>query len=276
MKIITLAALLIILFITFPLAAACQHDYYIPKPVLIPLHSQKQQLHSSVGLGGGIDVNLSYSLLDHIAVFATSSINKGKRRTTSLFGDKISKYKNDNAFTIGGGYFRKKRKRIHELYFGYGNYNVKNYEYFSDAIDLGIQHTEAGYSNIFGQFNIGTIIGKNAFTYSTRMSYSFYNKFLFYETTDLTLSSGRYSHVTSFNIDPAIDFLIKTNALFINLQGGLSVPLSKSQVTKYDLGTSTNPVQTEFQTSEVLISFFGRIALQYKLELHKKAKNIPE
>lgn len=239
------------------------------------MHTQKQELNSSVGFGGGIDINLSYSILDNIALFATSSFNKEDKRSISLFGDNISKHKNDKAFTFGGGYFKKKRKHIYELYFGYGHYRVNNYEYFSEAIDLGVRHTDADYSNIFGQFNIGNIIGKNAFTFSTRISYNFYHNFLFYETTDLTFSSNKYSNLRGFNVDPTIDFLIKINPVILNLQGGFSIPLSKARVVQYDLENTYNPIRSPFETSEVLVAFFGRIALQYKLELHKKAKNIP-
>lgn len=86
-------------------AALSQDEYYIPKALIIPVHTHKQELHLSLGKGGGYDANISYALSKHLAVFTTGTLNTGTLRRMSFSGDRYMIQKNDYAVKGGIGYF---------------------------------------------------------------------------------------------------------------------------------------------------------------------------
>src|SRR5665647_1240211 len=107
---------LLFLIIFIPIQAYSQRDFYIPKALLIPVHTHNQELHVSLGFGGGYDANISYSFSKHIAVFATGTLNKGAYNRTSLFGDKYKIIKDDYTLKGGAGYFTVLNKPLLKQY----------------------------------------------------------------------------------------------------------------------------------------------------------------
>jgi hypothetical protein len=92
--------------LVIPVTTLSRKAIYIPKALLIPLHDQQQQVHTSVGVGGGYDVNLSYAFTNHLAVFVTGTLNKGTKKRIGLFGDRYNIVKDDYALKYGLGYFK--------------------------------------------------------------------------------------------------------------------------------------------------------------------------
>lgn len=260
-----------------PLIAFTQKEFYIPNALLIPLHDQQQQLHTSIGFGGGYDINLSYALFNHFAIFGTGTLNKGTRKRTSFFGDRYNIVKDDYAFTYGLGYFKKQKGilNILETYAGYGKYKVNNYWYFPGDLELGATFSKAHYWNIFWQFNVGKKTEKYEFGVAGRLSYSKYKDMQFYDTqANVNYIKRSYVNLSSVNFDPAFGFGLELKKIFINAQAGLSIPLNKAKVTAVE--TDTFPDQTiilEGNTTEVLYAFIGRISLQYNFNfIHKVTK----
>lgn len=174
--------------------------------MLIPLHDQKQQLHTSFGIGGGYDINLSYAFTNHFAVFTTGSLNKGTKKRISLFGDRYNIVKDDYAFKYGFSYFKKTKNflNILETYAGYGTYKVSNYWYFPTDLELGSTITQAHYWNVFLQFNAGRKVEKYEFGVAGRLSYSKYKDIQFYDThPNVSYIKSKYENLKGVNVEPA-------------------------------------------------------------------------
>jgi len=134
----TLKHLFLYMLILAPGTLLAQKEYYTPKALLIPLHDQKNQLHISIGRGGGYDLNLSYSFTDKFALFQTASFDNGLKKRTSIMGDMYHVKRNDYVLKGGLGYFHKPESSWFstiETYFGagfskiYNNWNFENDAY---------------------------------------------------------------------------------------------------------------------------------------------------
>src|SRR5215213_8676037 len=77
------AAIILINFL--PVKGFSQKDFYIPKSLIIPAHTDPQQVHISLGIGGGFDANISYAFNKHLVLFTKGTLNKGTYTRTSLF-----------------------------------------------------------------------------------------------------------------------------------------------------------------------------------------------
>lgn len=259
-----------------PTATLGQKAFYIPKALLIPFHDQQQQLHTSFGIGGGYDINLSYAFTNHFAVFTTGTLNKGTKRRTSLFGDRYNIVKDDYAFKYGLGYFKATKGffNVLETYAGYGTYKVDNYWYFSDDPNLGSTVTQAHQWNVFWQVNAGRKAEKLEYSIAGRVSYSKYNNILFYDThPNVSYIKSRYENLKGITIEPAFCLGYKVKNVFINVQTGLAIPISKSKVTKIDTHTFPDTtIVVVSSTTEALNAVIARISLQYNFNFRKKGK----
>lgn len=275
--------IIIIYTVLMPLFVFSQKDFYIPKSLIIPVHTQQQELHVSLGFGGGYDANISYSFSKHIAVFATGTLNKGAYNRTSLLGGQYKIFKDDYAIKGGAGYFTVlnkpllKQYNILETYIGYGNYKVDNYWYFIDDIDLGFSNTKAKFWNIFWQVNLTEKKKKHETTVAVRVAYSKYTDLQFWDTGGPYPSNikSSYENFQGITIDPAISYSYLLNKFKINIQAGISSCLGPIEVKQINTQTFPNQIITTVNdrsrnNTEGLLSLIGRISLQYNFDLKKK------
>jgi hypothetical protein len=253
--------------------AFSQKAFYIPKALLIPLHDKQQQVHTSIGIGGGYDINLSYAFTNHLAVFVTGTLNKGTKKRISLFGDRYNLVKDDYALKYGLGYFKRMKGffNVLETYAGYGTYKVDNYWYFADDLDLGSNVTKAHYRNVFWQINAGKKVEKYEYGVAGRLSYSKYTDIQFYSThPNSSYIKSNYENLKGVTLEPAFCFGYNFKKVFINVQTGLAIPVSKAHVTK----TATHTLRDETivvtsNTTEALNAVIARLALQYNFNFHR-------
>lgn len=254
-----------------------QTDFYIPKSLIIPVHTQQQQLHISAGLGGGYDVNLSYAFTKHLAIFTAGTLKKGTDKRTSFWGDRFNIEKDDYALKGGLGYFKATNKRVFdliELYAGAGRYKVDNYRYYRKNSELDNDVTKANFWNIFWQFNAVHKIRKHEITAALRLAYSKYTDLQFWSThPNSSHIRSRFENLWGITAEPAASYSYIFNKLKFNVQAGLAIPLLSVPVTKID--THTFPDQTivlkdERMIKEVLFAALGRLSVGYNFNFKKK------
>ena len=236
--------------------AFAQTECFIPKALLMPFHNHQQQLYVSAGFGGGYDINVSYSLFNHFAVFATGTFNNGVRKRTGFFGDRYNIVKHDQVLTYGVGYFKQPKGKLNvlETYAGYGTFKVNNYWYFPSEPDI-VSFTQANYINVFWQVNVGRKTAKREYGFMGRFSYFNYQNVLFYDVNQYAANEkNSYTNVRGLNFDPAFCYGYTIKGLSINGQVGLSVPLIAPK------HTDTDPV----------IAGIARVSLQYTLNFTKR------
>ena len=98
--------LLAILFIA-PFLTLAQNGYFIPNPLILPLHAQKNELNLSIGVGKGFDGNVSYSLTNKFAVFATGLSNEGTFHRDQIMGSGYNVIIDNQSYSGGFIYFLK-------------------------------------------------------------------------------------------------------------------------------------------------------------------------
>ena len=69
-----------------PQIICAQKEYYIPKPLIIPSHDEKQQLYTSIGRGSGYNLHISYSVTNHFAIFTTGVLDQDTKKENKLVG----------------------------------------------------------------------------------------------------------------------------------------------------------------------------------------------
>lgn len=255
-------------------SSRAQSEYYIPKPLLIPFHDQQQQLHTSIGVGGGYDINVSYAFADHFAAFSTFTINKGTRKRRSLFGDKYNIRKDDQSANFGLGYFHEIGGFINilETYVGYGTSKVNNYWYFPDDLSSGSNVTQARYGTLFAQLNVGRKSEKYETAVAARFSGSKYSQMQFYNTHPYSQGiKSKYDNLQGLTFEPAVCFAYQVKKIFVNFQLGAAIPLTKITVTQID--THSFPDTTILvihDRTETLTALFARFSLQYNFNFKRK------
>lgn len=267
--------LLLLPFLLFLSGAAHgQKAYYIPKALVIPWHSQPQQLHTSFGVGGGLDLNLSYALTNHFAVFAAGTLNQGTKRRISFFGDRYNIVKDDHALRLGLGYFKPAKGffNVLESYAGYGTYKVDNFWYFTGGTDEGSTVTQARYRNLFWQFNAGRQVDNYEFGVAGRFAYSTYGDLQFYDThPNSDYIKSRYDHLKGVTFEPAFCFGYKIRELYLNLQTGLAFPLKDVTVIQTDTHTFPDTTIVVVSNRNVLLSgVIARASIQYNFNFKRK------
>jgi hypothetical protein len=253
------------LFISLLLAGAVysQDEYYIPKALIIPVHKNSQELHVSLGKGGGTDLNISYALTKHLALFTTANVNKGVSLRRSFFGGWHRIRKNDYAFKGGIGYFASvDGKLIHQIesYAGYGKHKVHNNRFFKDEPEVYGFETNAAFYNIFWQIQATHKTGRCELTAALRLAYSKYSylEYLNKHPNDMT-GTVSIEEMWGRTIDPAIGFSYIMNNWRCNLQLGVS-GFSNTITIHQGAGTA------EYGLDAPL----GRISIQKNFQLRKK------
>jgi len=244
-----------------------QKEFYIPKALITPVHDQKNQCHISAGRGGGWDLNMSFSMSHHFALFTSGTFDKGTKKRVTLFGDRYNLKKDDYALKAGLGWFHKTDKkrfsRVFEVYGGVGSYRVRSYGYFIDYSE-SIDSTIADFRNVFLQINISRIEKKQELTFAMRLAYSKYLRMEFFSYNLYTNASdpkSEYSPLWGVTADPAIAYSYKISELKFNAQFGLSLPLTRAKII--------HPAGYDYVS---LATILGRIAVQYNFNFSKKNK----
>jgi hypothetical protein len=244
-----------------------QKEFYIPKALITPVHDQKNQLHVSAGRGGGWDLNASYSVSNHFALFTSGTFDKGTKRRISLFGDRYNLKKDDYALKAGFGFFYKPTKtryyNVVEAYGGVGLYRVRNYSYFIDDYE-SVDSTMADFWNIFLQINVCRQEKKQELTLALRLAYNKYSEmefFTYYFATNTSDPRDVYNYLWGITADPVVAYSYKIKELKFNAQLGLSLPLTKARI-----------IQPALYSSIGLATLLARIAIQYNFNFSKKNK----
>ncbi|MBF8965657.1 hypothetical protein I0P70_20565 [Pontibacter sp. FD36] len=268
-------AIILIAVVLFPVKLLAQKEFYTPKSLLIPLHDQKNQLHVSFGRGGGYDFNLSYAFSNKLALFSAATFDSDTKKRISILGDRYNVDRNDYVLKGGLGYFANTDKPVFpimEVYVGAGITKVDNYWHFTGNTDGEV--TQAQYWSLFGQFNAGKRMAKSEYGLGLRFTYSQYTDFNFYDTYSISKKSS-YKNLTGLTADPVISAGYTLYGVNINAQLGVAIPLIAPSVERTDThtayeGSSEISTLNHSQEEVRLYSVIGRLALQYKLNLHKK------
>lgn len=251
------------LFIITGQTAMTQTDYYIPKALIIPIHSHKQELHVSLGIGGGYDANFSYSLTKNIAVFTTGTLSSGTSKRIGFFGDKFNINKNDYAIKGGIGYFLNLDRNFinHiESYAGFGNYKVDNFWFFPGERETSGYVTKAKFWNVFWQFHGTHKVKRHELTGAVRIAYSEYN-YLNYKNrnSNYNLPATSLEGLWGVTIDPVISYSYLLKKLKLNLQAGFS-----------GFSNSVTIPQGNGITKLGLSAPIGRLSVQYNLDFRPR------
>lgn len=204
-------------------------DLYSPRAYVIPVHTQSNQLHISAGYAsssdhGGIDFNLSYSLLNRFAVFVSATYNPfefsylGKE---SILRTRYH-YKYDNlSSAFGIGYYKSGIKGIvnvvdAQLGFGYSSHNRYSYALYEGFFD---KQREYDYSKIFLQLSATKVFEHFDLSLALRTTYANFGNFIEYEV------GGNESFETQdidsqLYFEPMIGGSYKYRGFKLNLQVG--------------------------------------------------------
>lgn len=268
----TKSLMLIIVIMTFSGSLLFgQKDFYIPKALLTPFHSQKQQLHVSLGYGGGFDLNCSYSFTNHFAGFITGNLNLATyRRSTMIYGDEYKIVKDDYNATLGVGYFNRREVVFIETYLGAGINRVNNHWNFVNNSD-GAEFTKARYWNMFYQLNVGRKGKRLECGFAGRVSYSIYSNVEFYDThPNMDDVTSRYENLRMLSLEPAMFFGFVLKRVIIDTQIGFSFPINTGKVNQ--VNTFTNQSITNAMVDARWLSCFGRVSLRYYFNFSKDDK----
>ena len=247
-----------------------QGDFYTPKSLIIPLHDQKNQLHVSLGRGGGYDLNLSYAFSKHFAVFHTATIDNETKKRITIIGDRYNVDRNDYVVKGGLGYFSRTKIAkypIIEAYIGGGLSKIDNYWHFNEH-DYG-DFTQAKYWTLFGQINGGRKIKRIEYTVGLRIAYSKYMDIIFSDSplpNTITMKS-RYENLQGLSVDPVISYSYNLNGFKLNAQAGLAVPITLGSTSRTDSHTTT-VIRSEENVP--LWAILGRLSVQYNLNFSKE------
>lgn len=254
--------------IASPTLLHAQKGFFIPNPLVIPVHTQANQLHVSLGIGRGYNLNASYAVTDHLALFASGSLNKGTSKRRGLIGGSRFNLETDDHTVTGGlGYFSAQNPASGltiETYLGAGKYKANNYWYF---VKYGGTETatQAEYWNVFGQLDILTVKRKSEAGIAVKLAYNRYNYFQFYDFNGDPQARNRYENVWSINMEPVGSYSYKWRKLKLNAQVGISFPLLTDYVRWYvmDPATQEERLIDSAEVNSGLGALIGSISLQY-------------
>ncbi|TAH04278.1 MAG: hypothetical protein EAZ15_01230 [Sphingobacteriales bacterium] len=253
----------------FPCLLFAQNGYFIPNPLILPLHTQSKQLNLSIGVGRGFDANASFSLTNHFAVFATGLTNVGTFHRQQIMGSGYNVMVENNSYSGGIIYFTKLKKNVvFETAFGFGKFrtfNNRNFDTYFPTI------TASNYWNAFNQLSLTKTNGNFDFGISNRFSYNKYEK---HEILHFYAFSRQvYNDLYSFNIEPVFNLNYNVQKIKFGLQLGLSVPIitDYKNVINYELSSDFVQLYSSNSDELTFLNYIARLSLQYSFDLgHKK------
>jgi hypothetical protein len=173
---------------------------YISNTRNVPMFAEANEFAGAVALSSGVDVQLAYSVSDHVAIMANANTVQQK-----LTPEGQASFNRNHFFGEGGlGYFSRTKKSRFELFAGYGAGGGTSYEsYFFFHTQSQSVVTKANYSRIFIQPSIGTNNKKFNFMFTARVSMVGFSKF---STEDPLASPQVYKPTDGYQVvlEPAI------------------------------------------------------------------------
>ncbi len=257
----------------YPVFLYAQEGFYTREPMVIPVHTQNNQLHLSAGYGGGYGLAASYALTSRIAFFSYAAINQKSSRSFSIIG-KGAKTKRDNYSMTGGVGFLVNPTNPNfkvEVLAGGGTFKVKNDKYSMDDLDA---ITYAEYWKVFGQLNLIRVKEQAEFGGAVRVPYNQYKNFYYDEVFYAPDGNRRYENIWSINIEPVGSYTVKYRNVKLNIQAGLSLPVikGKPQVYLIDYLTQSERLSENKSHNPDLDGFVGSVSLQYNFNFRSKGK----
>src|SRR6185503_545041 len=119
----------VLTLVTCPSIFLAQKRYYTPAAYQISAHDHKGQLSVSVARGNGYDLNVSYSITDHLCMLLAYGENTRYEQRSTIF-DAYGIQNNNSYKTVRIGYFKNIKKpwlSKFETYLGYSRAKIDNY-----------------------------------------------------------------------------------------------------------------------------------------------------
>ncbi len=251
-----------------------QEGYVTTDPLVVPVHTQKNQLHVSVGgSDDGFALHTSYTITSHLAVFAASTLKRGTSQKPSIM-DGHDRKQTNNSVSAGLGYsFAPTQSGLKlETFAGGGKFKTDYRRYAYQTREIG-GTTISEYWKTFVQANLLWQKKHAEAGPALRLAYYSYNQLENVEVIYSPIGMKRFENVWNICVEPVLSFSFIYRKVKLNLQGGLSIPIAESAERVY--------VNDDFQGQETLrpdlyldleTHLFGQVALQYNLNLGPKEK----
>ncbi len=234
-------------------------DYYMLKALVVPVHTQSNQVFTSVGFDGGFNLNLSYSLKRKVYVYGSFNANPLSHQRKETVGGRYKIFKNDYAATLGFGRFEHSKHTFFNSYEYSGGLSVTRidsyWRYVSETDENKDVFTQAFYQSAFMQVDGTKIMGNIHLGAGARIAYSRFGELKYYTRSkaNVTSNSKPFSMVT---LEPALSFSYLIATFRGNFQLGVSIPLYAQEV----LMESTAGLDEETAYGDFY--FFWRISIQ--------------
>ncbi|WP_207436220.1 hypothetical protein [Sabulibacter ruber] len=255
-----------------PSLVQAQKAFFVPEPLVMPVHSQGNQLHLSAGVGGGVGLVTSYAITNHLAVYISGTRNPWTSSHTSLLGGRYKVDHNDYAIAGGVGYLinPESERWVVEVYGGAARHSVDNLHY---SVSLSYEDpgtkTDASYWSFNGQVNLNKRTKRLELGGGIRMTYNAYDKFQFQDYAASTDTRLLYKDLWSINAEPVGNLSIVMGRFKINGQAGISVPIVEKERNVYVQNVHTlEEGMVGGRIDKVgIAAFILRFGLQYNLDL---------
>lgn len=259
-----------------------QEGYVITEPLLVPVHTARSQLHASAGISDGYTLSASYTLTEHLAVFAVGTAKRGVSEQPTFMGGHMREQTN-NGLVGGLGYlFNQTPSGVTiEWFAGGGKFEAAYNRFRYQTTEVG-GITKAEYWKLFTQANLIWRKKHAELGPILRVAYNTYNNLSYVEVNDPGYEQNRYENVWNVRVEPAFSFSFLYRKVKLNFQVGLSAPLYQSQEIGYEYDSFN---QQERRNDELYLEelfslylgrsdafLFGQIGLQYNFNLGSKAK----
>lgn len=187
-----------------------------------PLLSEKKELQANVNLQniGGINGSIAYSLTNHLALMANTSVKFNGKKTHSAFDH----YQN---LEVGLGYFSKIGRSDNWIFEVYGGYGFGNSEYKSpEAFYLlkfpvnDIRYFKTENNNVFGQATVGFKGGENIANFTAGLGIRV-NSINF---RNAALNNQKFANINNLSLQPFVFKRVGSENLQVQMEVGFSLP----------------------------------------------------
>jgi hypothetical protein len=195
---------------------SCSGYQYVPNPHYVPLHKEKGEIICNGGLG---KIQLGYSLLNHLAVFAAGKYRYSTNKFDNL-GVRDSDYDMPDSMdiamdaNIGVGFFKHLGKFVFETYASPGFGKLDYTHTYKNSYDTSyFFNLNSKRFNVYIQQNFGILINK---CFEVAISAKF-TKFVYYD-----INNQIYGQEINRNISSDTYFLGKKTVSMAFFEPGLT------------------------------------------------------